>query len=149
MNQPIEMQGHIIINYSRVLHEIKTIFLEKIKNNGCFRYKNKNKINKIDNQLKIDEKFESIKINPVKIEMADHVIVKFFACCSIPFYIVDNPFFIDLLYTLCSRYNSSCKQILSEDMLNSEISYVIIEVNLKLSGEEFFTLGWYCNNHFV
>ena len=72
--------------------------------------------------------------------MADHAVVKFFACYGIPFHIVDNPFFIDLLLTLCFEYNSPCRQTLSEDMLNLKISHVITEVNLKLSGEEFLTL---------
>ena len=91
----------------KISHKIKTIFLEKVKNNGCLGHKNK--INKIDNQPKIDEKFESTKIDPAKIEMADHAVVKFFACCGIPFHIVDNLFFIDLLYTLYPRYNSLCR----------------------------------------
>ena len=47
VGQPIEMQKHIAINYSKVPYEIKTIFLEKVKNNG--RLEHKNKINKINN----------------------------------------------------------------------------------------------------
>ena len=41
------MQEHIAINCSKILYKIKTIFLEKVKNNGCLEHKNK--INKIDN----------------------------------------------------------------------------------------------------
>ena len=73
--------------------------------------------------------------------MANRAIVKFFACCGIPFYIIENPFFIDLLRILCPRYSPPCRQILSEDMLNAEISHVITEMNLKLSGKEYLILG--------
>ncbi|CAG8720122.1 14_t:CDS:2 [Rhizophagus irregularis] len=76
IGQPIEMQGYIAINCSKAPYEIKTIFLEKPK---------------------INEKFESTKIDQVKVEMVNHAIVKFFGCCGIPFHIIENPFFIDLL----------------------------------------------------
>ncbi|CAB5100308.1 unnamed protein product [Rhizophagus irregularis] len=42
IGQPIEMQGYITINCSKAPYEIKTIFLEKVKNNGHLEYKNKN-----------------------------------------------------------------------------------------------------------
>ena len=73
--------------------------------------------------------------------MANRAVVKLFACCDIPFHIVDNPFFIDLLCTLCPGYNPPCRQTLSENMLNLKIFHIITEVNLKLSGKEFLTLG--------
>jgi hypothetical protein len=145
IGQPIEMQGHIAINCSKAPHEIKTIFLEKVKNNGHLGYKNKNI--KIDlNQPKINEKFESTKIDQAKVEMVNRAIVKFFACCGIPFHIIENPFFIDLLRTLCPGYIPPCRQTLSNDMLNAEISHVITEINLKLSNEKYLTLGNILNN---
>jgi hypothetical protein len=139
VGQPIEMQGHLAINCPKVPYEVKTIFLEKVRDVGHLGYKNK--IIKIDNQPKINEKFESTKIDQAKIEMANRAIVKFFACCGIPFHIIENPFFIDLLRILCPGYSPPCRQTLSEDMLNAEISHVITEMNLKLSGEEYLTLG--------
>ncbi|EXX57228.1 hypothetical protein RirG_209200 [Rhizophagus irregularis DAOM 197198w] len=127
VGQPIEMQGHIALNCLKVSPEIKAIFLEKLITNH--------------NQPKIDEKFDSTKIDQVKVEMANRAIVKFFVCCGIPFHIIENPFFIDLLRILCPGYNLPCRQTLSEDMLNAEISHVITEINFKLSHEKNLTLG--------
>ncbi|CAB4482610.1 unnamed protein product [Rhizophagus irregularis] len=121
------MQGHIALNCLKVSPEVKSLFLEKVKNNGHLGYNKKIKIS--HNQPKIDEIFDSIKIDQAKIEMANRAIVKFFACCGIPFHIIENPFFIDFLRTS-----------LTEDMLNAEISHVITEINLKLNNEKNLTL---------
>ncbi|PKY34498.1 hypothetical protein RhiirB3_454268 [Rhizophagus irregularis] len=115
--QPIEMQGHIALNCLKVSPEVKSLFLEKVKNNGHLGYNKKIKIS--HNQPKIDEIFDSTKIDQVKIEMANRAIVKFFACCG---------------------YNPPCRQTLTEDMLNAEISHVITEINLKLNNEKNLTL---------
>jgi len=133
------MQGHIALNCLKVPPEVKSLFLEKVKNNGHLGYNKKIKIS--HNQPKIDEIFDSTKIDQAKIEMANCAIVKFFACCGIPFHIIKNPFFIDLLRTLCPGYNPPCRQTLTEDMLNAEISHVITEINLKLNNEKNLTLG--------
>ncbi|CAB5359693.1 unnamed protein product [Rhizophagus irregularis] len=117
VGQPIEMQGHIALNCLKVLPEVKSLFLKKVKNNGHLGYNKKIKIS--HNQPKIDEIFDSTKIDQVKIEMANRAIVKFFACCG---------------------YNPPCRQTLTEDMLNAEISHVITEINLKLNNEKNLTL---------
>ncbi|CAG8774973.1 1427_t:CDS:2, partial [Rhizophagus irregularis] len=79
VGQPIEMQGHIALNCLKVSPEVKSLFLEKVKNNGHLGYNKKIKIS--HNQPKIDEIFDSTKIDQAKIEMANRAIVKFFACC--------------------------------------------------------------------
>ncbi|PKY58135.1 hypothetical protein RhiirA4_479791 [Rhizophagus irregularis] len=79
VGQPIEMQGHIALNCLKVSPEVKSLFLEKVKNNGHLGYNKKIKIS--HNQPKIDEIFDSTKIDQAKIEMANCAIVKFFACC--------------------------------------------------------------------
>ena len=56
-----------------------------------------NKRLKTENQPKIYEKFELIKINITKMEMANRAIIKFFTCCNIPFHVVENPFFYQSL----------------------------------------------------
>ncbi|CAB5352478.1 unnamed protein product [Rhizophagus irregularis] len=118
VGQPIEMQGHIALNCLKVSPEVKSLFLEKVKNNGHLGYNKKIKIS--HNQPKIDEIFDSTKIDQAKIEMANRAIVKFFACCG---------------------YNPPCRQTLTEDMLNAEISHVITEINLKLNNEKNLTLA--------
>lgn len=141
VGQPNEMQGHIALSCSKAPHEVKTIFLEKVKNIGKLGYEN-NKNPRIDpNQPMITEKFESTKVEQSKIEMANRAVVRFFSCCGIPFHVVENPFFVDLLCTLCPGYHPPSRNTLTESMLNSEISHVITEINIKISGEKNITLG--------
>ena len=73
--------------------------------------------------------------------MANCAIVKFFACCGIPFHIVENPFFIDLLRTLCPGYFPPSRRTLSATMLNIELAFVTSEVNNMLNDETNLTLG--------
>lgn len=79
--------------------------------------------------------------------MVYRAIVKFFACCGIPFHIIENPFFIDFLRTLCPGYISPCRQTLSNDILNAEIFHVITEINLKLSNKKY--IGYILNNYII
>src|SRR6266498_5755740 len=142
VRQPKEMIAHIAFTCPKAPHNIKTIFLEKVKKNGKLGYKDNNKNAKLDsNQPKITRMFESIKIEQNKVEMANRAIVRFFACCGIPFHVVENPFFVDLLRILCLGYYPSSRNTLSGNMLNAEISHITTEINLKINEEKYLTLG--------
>ena len=58
----------------------------------------------------------------------DNALIKAFICCNIAFTIVKNPFFIELLKTLCPGYNSPSRRKLSTELLEREL----IKVNLKV-----------------
>ena len=73
--------------------------------------------------------------------MANWVVVKFFSCCGIPFHIVENPFFVDLLRTLCPGYYPPSRNTLSENMFNAEVAHVTTEMNLKIKNETNLTIG--------
>ncbi len=85
--------------------------------------------------------FESTRIEQNKVEMANRAIVRFFACCGIPFHVVENPFFVDLLRILCPGYYPPSRNTLSGNMLNAEISHITTEINLKINEEKYLTLG--------
>ncbi len=142
MGQPKEMIAHIALTCPKAPYNIKTIFLEKVKKNGKLGYEDNNKNAKLDsNQPKITGMFESTRIEQNKVEMANRAIVRFFACCGIPFHVVENPFFVDLLRILCPGYYPPGRNTLSGNMLNAEISHITTEINLKINGEKYLTLG--------
>src|SRR6266542_2569931 len=131
------MIAHIALTCPKASHNIKTIFLEKVKKNGKLGYENNNKNAKLDsNQPKITGMFESTRIEQNKVEMANRAIVRFFACCGIPFHVVENPFFVELLIILYTRYYSHSRNTISGNMLNAKISHITTEINLKINGEK-------------
>ncbi len=142
MKQLKEMIAHIALTCPKASHNIKTIFLEKVKKNEKLGYKDNNKNVKLDlNQPKITGMFESTRIKQNKVKIVNRVIVRVFACCGIPFYIIENLFFVNLLRILCSGYYLLSRNTLSGNMLNAEISHITIEINLKINGEKYLTLG--------
>ncbi len=142
VGQPKEMIAHIALTCPKAPHNIKTIFLKKVKKNEKLGYEDNNKNAKLDsNQPKITEMFEFIKIEQNKVKMANQTIVRFFACCGIPFYVVEIPFFVDLLHILCPGYYPPSRNTLLGNILNAEISHITTEINLKINEEKYLTLG--------
>jgi len=135
------MKAHLALYCKMVSQEAKNFYLDVVKNN-VNSLVNK-KLKAIENQPKISEKFESMKIDLVKTIIANRTIIKFFICCGIPFHIVENLFFIDLLRILCSGYFLPSRQTLSVSMLNTEMSYVTCETNNVLENKINLTLGSY------
>jgi len=136
------MREHLAFYCKDVPYTIRKHYLEVMKNNSI-----SSKKQKIDNQQpKIYEKFESTRIDTAKIDMANRAIVKFFACCGIPFHIVENPFFIDLLHTLCPGYFPPSRRTLSATMLNIELAFVTSEVNNILNNETNLSCSAIFNN---
>jgi hypothetical protein len=96
-----------------------------------------------DNQQRIDEHYDSLKIANSKVQMANQALIKLFVCCGIPFHIVQHPFFVDFIKILCPAYSLPSRQQLSADMLNSEISHIQLKINAILGNETCLTLGIY------
>ncbi len=69
-----------------------------------------------------------MKVNKLKSNEIDNALIKAFICCNIVFTIVENPFFIELLKTLCLGYDSPSRWKLSTELLEREL----IKVNLKV-----------------
>ncbi|GES75999.1 ribonuclease H-like domain-containing protein [Rhizophagus clarus] len=72
-------------------------------------------------------------------------ITKAFVMCNIPFSIIENPWFIDLIKTLQPGYDPPSRQVLSGTLLESETSRVNIRIMNELSADNNFTIamdGW-------
>jgi hypothetical protein len=136
-----DMKAHLALYCKKVSQEARNFYLDAVKNN--VNSSANKRLKAIENQPKISKKFESMKIDQPKTIMANRAIIKFFTCCGIPFHIVENPFFIDLLRILCPGYFPPSRQTLSVSMLNTEMSYVICETNNALENETNLTLGSY------
>jgi hypothetical protein len=73
--------------------------------------------------------------------MCDRALTKFFVCCGISFHLVEHPFFIDMIKSLCNGYNLPCSTTLSNSMMNLELANIIVDQQLILDREENLTLG--------
>jgi hypothetical protein len=138
-----DMKGHLALSCKNVPQDVKKDYLDIVKNTQTKKLKTENQ-----NQPKIYEKFEPVKIDTTKMEMANRAIIKFFACCGIPFHIVENPFFIDLLRILCPGYFPPSRQTLSVTMLNTEVAHIVCETNNMLEKESNLTLGGFIKSFF-
>ena len=76
-----------------------------------------------------------------KIKDINRMITKIFVMCNIPFSIVKNPWFINLIKSLQPGYNPSLYHTLSKSLLKAEVVRVNIKINNELDKENNFTIG--------
>ncbi len=87
---------------------------------------------------------ENDKNNELLAEQAaliDHSVLKAFVMYGIPFQVVKNPYFINLLKNFWSNYNSSSREHLSTNLLNEESIWVELKINNSLENTKNLTLG--------
>ncbi|CAG8676476.1 4577_t:CDS:2, partial [Dentiscutata heterogama] len=95
----------------------------------------KNKINindywKNENQILAGSKKEAV----------DRAIIKAFAMCGLPFSIIENPWFIDILKSLRSSYTLPTPEYLANILLNKEVIKVNWEIDEYLKTTNNLTL---------
>jgi len=92
-------------------------------------------------QTKIADYVESTKLTPERIKDINWALVKAFVVCGIPFHIIENPFFVELLKTLRPAYEPPSRDILSGCLLAQETAFVNQEVIKELKNSKNLTLG--------
>jgi hypothetical protein len=115
------------------------------------RKKNFNK--KINKKLRVDKLHQSDIRNHVtntnneleisEINIIDKALLNAFVCCEIPFKVIENPFFLELLKILQPLYNPPTRQRLSDSLLKYESGRIENKINHKLDKGENYTLGNY------
>ena len=68
-------------------------------------------------------------------------LTKFFVCCEIPFRVVKNPFFIDLVKSFCPGFKVPGRNKLSTTLLNQELAFILTAVKDDLKNKKNLTLG--------
>ncbi|CAJ0764276.1 18411_t:CDS:2, partial [Entrophospora sp. SA101] len=69
-------------------------------------------------QSKVDSYYGSTSIEPSRQKQIDIALSVAFICCGLPFNIVENPFFVNLLKALNPGYNSPSHEVLSDGWTN-------------------------------
>ncbi|CAG8848753.1 2942_t:CDS:2, partial [Racocetra persica] len=92
------------------------------------------------NQAQLSDFIENTKLTPERIKDINRALVKAFVVCGIPFHIIENPFFIELLKTLRLPYEPPSKDIFSGHYLVQEIAFANQTVIKKLNSSKNLTI---------
>ena len=92
-------------------------------------------------QTKITEHVEKLTISDDKQRRCTRAFTKLFICYGIPFWIVENSFFVDFIKSLCPGFQLPKRTTLSTTVINKECTYVLGEIKKELDKETNLTLG--------
>ena len=109
---------------------------------SCFKTQTQpTKKRKHDRQTYLYDYHDSGKPLPQEwIDWINGALIKFFVCCRVPFWVIESPFFIELLKELNSAYNLPSRDILTNRLLKSELGYVNSKVSKELDSAENLTI---------
>lgn len=152
-----EMVEHLALTCPKVTGDVKNIFLQEIRERVALklddptdnpddivfddnRAKKKQKVSFV--QTKITSKFEpTAEIDSTKAQRCNRALTRFFICCGIPFKIVSNPFFIDLVRCLCPSYELPNRGTFASSWVNQELSQVVSRISDDVRDSDNITLG--------
>jgi hypothetical protein len=142
------MEVHLAFSCYKVPVDIKEKFLLIVKVRGKTQTIQQAEVSllstkkrKVGHQQLITKYGEVDTIELVKQQICDHAVAKFFICCGVSFWIVEHPFFIDMVKSLCLGYKPSSAYTLSEDFIYTELANVVVDQQLVLRRTKNLTLG--------
>ena len=120
---------------------MKDIPTDEPLNDGTLSSSVKVKWKKTVNQPELTNWFDSTKIEASKQLMIDEAITSAFVMCGIPFRVINNPFFMNVLKILNPGYNIPSREILSGRLLDNEVAKVNDKVNKIIECTSDITIG--------
>src|ERR1700722_6508641 len=128
-----EMVDYLALSCLKVSGEIKQFFLEEIRKRSALKlyHNSPNNDNETTakkaktSQKKITLMFESSELEESKIVRYNRALTRLFVCCSIPFRVVSNPFFIDFVKSLCPAYELFNHITLAGPWVNQELTNIL------------------------
>ncbi|CAB5392436.1 unnamed protein product [Rhizophagus irregularis] len=85
----------------------------------------------------------SKSIEPSQQQICDRAVAKFFICCGVLFRLVEHPFFIDMVKSLCLGYNPPSARTLSDNFMYTELADIVVDQHLLVKRTRNLTLGRY------
>ncbi len=92
-------------------------------------------------QTTVSNFFEKKKLEKGKIDEIDRTMTKIFVMANIPFSVIKNPWFVNLIKILQSAYDISSCRMLGGTLLQAELARTNIKIENELSREENFMIG--------
>jgi hypothetical protein len=132
---PTVLENHLGNLCAKAPVEVRDLFLERLATK--IDEPKKQKLT----QSKLPDYVESTKLTPERFNDINRSLTKAFVVCGIPYHIIENPFFVELLKTLRPGYEPPSKDVLSGRLLAQETAFVNQAIIKKLKNSENFTLG--------
>ena len=141
--EPNLMEAHLALSCHKVPHDVKEKFLFIVKTRGenQLEVEVSSKKRKAKHQQSITKYGESNTIEPYKKQICDRTIAKFFICCGVSFRLVEHPFFIDMVKSLCLGYDPPRATTLSENFLYEELANIVVDQQIELNRTKNLTLS--------
>ena len=114
--------------------------VENISSDSESELPNKKK-QKLNEQTSISSFYKNNKLEKGYSDSIARSITKAFVMCNIPFCVIENPYFVDLIKTLQPGYDLPSRQVLSGTLLQAEAARVNVRITNELDNESNFTIG--------
>lgn len=92
-------------------------------------------------QTSVTNFYGTKKLEKGRSDELDRVVTKAFIMANIPFNVIENPWFVNMIRTLQPGYNTPSRQVLGGSLLEAELSRTNIRINNELNKETNFTIG--------
>ncbi len=96
-------------------------------------------------QTTIDDHYENYPTPLNKEDQINKILAKMFVCCNLPLSLIEHPFFIEFVKTLRATYLLPSRWVLSNTLLDQEISRINIKIERIVDKEVNLTIafdGW-------
>ncbi|CAG8450276.1 23211_t:CDS:2, partial [Gigaspora rosea] len=107
---PAVLEDHLGNSCNKAPLDVRNLFLEQLTARALDASTSKKR--KLNVQSQLYYFVESTKLTQDRIKDINRALVKAFIVCRIPFHIIENPFFVELLKTLCPAYEPPSKDVL-------------------------------------
>jgi hypothetical protein len=88
-----------------------------------------------------NERDKNNELLPEQVALIDRSVLKAFVMCGIPFRVIENPYYVNMLKNLQPNYNLPSREQLSNNLLSEECIRVEIKINNYLEKSKNLTLG--------
>lgn len=138
--RPHILRSHIVLQCLKATDDIKNEVNEMILKEENLQNQNSSKRAK-SGQQSLENYFSSVNLEESRIKQINEALVMMFVMCALPFRLVENPFFINLLKALNPGYKPPSRKALAGRLLDNEVVCINKQINKDLEHAENLTLG--------
>lgn len=92
-------------------------------------------------QQNLENYFDSANLEESRVKQINEALTMMFIMCALPFRLVENPFFINLLKALNPGYQPPSRKALAGRLLDNKVAYINKQIDKDLEHAENLTLG--------
>jgi hypothetical protein len=136
-----KLQVHLACECENVDMDIKTKFMHIVASRDGLSSSTEINLLQPDTNNEESHTNKNDDLTAEQIAFIDRLILRTFIMCGIPFRVVENPYFINILKNLRLTYNPPSRERLSTNLLSEESIKIDINIGNLLEKESNLTLG--------